>query len=266
MSSDRHPAQAVEAADAPTSGTTWIILPTYNEMENLPWISEAILAALPEAIVLVVDDDSPDGTGRLADELAANDPRIRVRHRAAKEGLGPAYLDGFGVALAGGADVIVQMDADGSHDPTALPSLIRPVLDGDADLVIGSRYVAGGQVEDWPASRRLISRGGSLFARIVLGLRQRDLTGGFKAWRASMLRAIPFEGVNAGGYVFQIEMTYRASKSGARVREVPITFRDRRLGTSKMSRRIIAEALVVVVQLRLSSFNRKAEPGPADVV
>ena len=132
--------------------------------------------------------------------------------------------------------------------------------------MIGSRYVAGGQVEDWPASRRLISRSGSLFARIVLGLRQHDLTGGFKAWRASTLRHIPFEGVNAGGYVFQIEMTYRASRSGARVREVPITFRDRRLGTSKMSRRIIVEALVVVVQLRLSSFNRKAEPGPADVV
>ena len=178
MSSDRHPAPAVEAA-APTSGKTWIILPTYNEIENLPWISEAILGALPEAVVLVVDDDSPDGTGRLADELAANDPRIRVRHRVSKEGLGPAYLDGFGVALAGGADVIVQMDADGSHDPTALPSLVRPVSDGDADLVIGSRYVAGGQVEDWPASRRLISRSGSLFARIVLGLRQHDLSGGF---------------------------------------------------------------------------------------
>ena len=253
MSSDRYPA-GVEAPDAPTSTSTWIVLPTYNEMENLPWISEAILAVLPEAIVLVVDDDSPDGTGRLADELAANDPRIRVRHRVAKEGLGPAYLDGFGVALAGRADVIVQMDADGSHDPTALPSLIRPVLDGGADLVIGSRYIAGGQVEDWPASRRLISRSGSLFARVVLGLRQHDLTGGFKAWRASTLSAIPFDGINAGGYVFQIEMTYRASRSGARIREVPVTFRDRVAGKSKMSRRIIVEALVIVVQLRLSSF------------
>ena len=265
MSFDRHPA-GVEAPDAPTSSATWIILPTYNEMENLPWISEAILAVLPEAIVLVVDDDSPDGTGRLADELAANDPRIRVRHRVAKEGLGPAYLDGFGVALAGRADVIIQMDADGSHDPTALPSLTRPVLDGDADLVIGSRYIAGGQVEDWPASRRLISRSGSLFARVVLGLRQHDLTGGFKAWRASTLSAIPFDGINAGGYVFQIEMTYRASRSGARIREVPITFRDRVAGKSKMSRRIIVEALVIVVQLRLSSFKRKSESGQTDTV
>ena len=260
MSSDRHPA-GCRGARRPDFESTWIILPTYNEMENLPWISEAILAALPEAILLVVDDDSPDGTGRLADELAANDPRIRVRHRVAKEGLGPAYLDGFGVALAGRADVIVQMDADGSHDPTALPSLIRPVLDGDADLVIGSRYIAGGQVEDWPASRRLISRSGSLFARVVLGLRQHDLTGGFKAWRASTLSAIPFDGINAGGYVFQIEMTYRASRSGARIREVPITFRDRVAGKSKMSRRIIVEALVIVVQLRLSSFKRKSESG-----
>jgi dolichol-phosphate mannosyltransferase len=235
-------------------------------MENLPGISSRILAALPEAVLLVVDDDSPDGTGQLADRLAADDRRIRVRHRVAKEGLGPAYLDGFGVALAGGADLIIQMDADGSHDPAALPSLVQPILDGDADLVIGSRYVAGGRVEDWPASRRLISRCGSLFARVVLSLRQQDLTGGFKAWRASTLSAIPFKGINAGGYVFQIEMTYRASRSGARIREVPITFRDRLAGESKMSRRIIAEALIVVIQLRLSSFNQKAESGRADTV
>jgi len=266
LSPDRSTAPAVQATDAPSPSATWIILPTYNEMENLPWISAAILEALPEAVLLVVDDDSPDGTGRLADQLAANDPRIRVRHRTSKEGLGPAYLDGFGVALAGGADVIVQMDADGSHAPAALPSLVGPITDGDADLVIGSRYVSGGQVEDWPASRRLISRCGSLFARVVLGLRQQDLTGGFKAWRASTLSGIPFEGINAGGYVFQIEMTYRASNAGARVREVPITFRDRQAGKSKMSRRIIVEALVVVVQLRLGSFNRKAESGRADIV
>jgi len=265
MSSDRHVAQAVQATDASISNATWIILPTYNEMENLPWISSAILGALPEAVLLVVDDDSPDGTGRLADELAANEPRIRVRHRAAKEGLGPAYLDGFGVALAGGADVIVQMDADGSHDPAALQSVIQPILDDDADLVIGSRYVSGGHVEDWPASRRLISRCGSLFARVVLGMPQHDLTGGFKAWRATMLSVIPFEGINAGGYVFQIEMTYRASQAGARVREVPITFRDRLAGKSKMSRRIIAEALIVVIHLRLSSSKRKARSGRADV-
>ena len=266
MSFDRNPAQAVGAADGPTTQATWIVLPTYNEMENLSWISSAILEAVPDAVVLVVDDDSPDGTGRLADQLAATDSRIRVRHRVAKEGLGPAYLDGFGVALAGGADVIIQMDADGSHDPTALPSLMAPILDGDADLVIGSRYAAGGKVEDWPASRRLISRSGSLFARAVLGLRQNDLTGGFKAWRASTLRTIDFDGINAGGYVFQIEMTYRASGSGARVREVPITFRDRRAGKSKMSRRIIVEAFIVVIQLRLGASNRKTQSGPVDLV
>lgn len=246
--------------DATTQEATWIVLPTYNELENLPGISAAILAALPAGVLLIVDDNSPDGTGQLADQLAANDPRIRVRHRAAKEGLGPAYLDGFGVALAGGADVIVQMDADGSHDPAALSSLVQPILDGDADLVIGSRYAAGGQVEDWPASRRLISRSGSIFARVVLGMRQHDLTGGFKAWRASTLSAIPFEGINAGGYVFQIEMTYRANQAGARVREVPITFRDRLAGESKMSRRIIAEALIIVIQLRLSSLSRRPSP------
>jgi dolichol-phosphate mannosyltransferase len=256
----------VAAPVAPASDSIWIVLPTYNEMENLPGISAAILEALPGAVLLVVDDDSPDGTGRLADQLAADDPRVRVRHRVAKEGLGPAYLDGFGVALAGGAGVVVQMDADGSHDPAALTSLTRPILDGDADLVIGSRYVAGGHVEDWPASRRLISRCGSLFARVVLGMRQHDLTGGFKAWRASTLSAIPFEGINAGGYVFQIEMTYRASRSGARIREVPITFRDRVAGKSKMSRRIIVEALVIVVQLRLSSLHGKSESGRADTV
>jgi len=242
------------ATDAPAANATWVILPTYNEMENLRWISDAILAVLPHAILLVVDDDSPDGTGRLADQLAAAEPRVRVRHRVAKEGLGPAYLDGFDVALAGGAGTIVQMDADGSHDAAALPTLVGPIHDGSADLVIGSRYAPGGQVEDWPLGRRLISRGGSLFSRVVLGLGQRDLTGGFKAWRASTLKAIPFEGIHAGGYVFQIEMTYRASRSGARVREVPITFRDRRAGKSKMSRRIVGEALVVVVQLRLGSL------------
>jgi dolichol-phosphate mannosyltransferase len=173
-----------------------------------------------------------------------------VRHRAQKQGLGRAYLDGFGVALAGGANVAVQMDADFSHDPAALPSLVGPIAAGVADLVIGSRYTKGGGVTDWGIGRRVISRGGSVFARVVLGLRQNDLTGGFKAWRAGTLAAVPFDGVHAGGYVFQIEMTFRASRAGARIREVPITFRDRRVGQSKMNRRIVVEALVVVVQLR----------------
>jgi len=231
-----------------------VVLPTYNEADNLPGIAAAILDALPGATLLVVDDSSPDGTGQLAERLAAEDPRIRVLHRPAKQGLGRAYLDGFRLALREQAAVVIQMDADWSHEPARLPHLIAPVTDGGADLVIGSRYVRGGQVVDWGLGRKVVSRGGSLFARTVLNLRANDLTGGFKAWRSETLAAIPFEGVHAGGYVFQIEMTWRATRAGARVRELPITFRDRRVGQSKMSRRIIAEALLVVVQLRLESL------------
>jgi len=248
---DTPPDRPAEAAGHPALGLgAWVILPTYEEAENLPGIAAAILEALPGATLLVVDDASPDGTGALAEGLAAADPRVRVRHRAGKQGLGRAYLDGFGVALDGGAVAVIQMDADWSHDPAALPSLLAPVTSGRADLVIGSRYTRGGRVEDWGMGRRIVSRGGSLFARTVLNLRANDLTGGFKAWRASTLGAVPFDGIHAGGYVFQIEMTYRASRAGARVAEVPITFRDRRVGRSKMSRRIIAEALLVVVRLR----------------
>ena len=228
----------------------WVVLPTYQEADNLEPIAAAILEALPSATLLVVDDGSPDGTGAIADGLAAADARVRVRHRPAKQGLGRAYLDGFGVALAGDADVVVQMDADFSHDPAVLPALLEPIATGRADLVIGSRYVAGGGVVDWGLGRRVISRGGSQFARTVLRLSPRDLTGGFKAWRAATLRDVPFDGIHAGGYVFQIEMTFRADRHGARIVEIPITFRDRRVGQSKMSRRIIVEALVVVVQLR----------------
>jgi dolichol-phosphate mannosyltransferase len=236
---------------APTPGQgVWVIVPTYNEADNLRPLASAILEVLPAATVLVVDDNSPDGTGRLADELTDAELRVRVLHRAAKQGLGRAYLDGFAVALEGGASTVVQMDADFSHDPASLPGLVGPVIDGAADLVIGSRYTPGGGVVDWGIGRRLISRGGSLFARTVLGLGPRDLTGGFKAWRGTTLAAVPFAGVHAGGYVFQIEMTFRASRAGARIQELPITFRDRRVGQSKMSRRIVAEALLVVVQLR----------------
>jgi dolichol-phosphate mannosyltransferase len=243
--------------DGTRGAGTWVVVPTYDEAENIGPISSAILEALPEAKVLVVDDGSPDGTGSIADGLAAADPRIRVRHRAAKQGLGRAYLDGFAIALEGGASSVVQMDADFSHDPVVLPELIRPLLDGSADLVIGSRYTKGGGVVDWGVGRRLISRGGSLFARTILGLTPHDLTGGFKAWRATTLAAVPFDGVHAGGYVFQIEMTFRASRAGARVHEIPITFRDRRVGQSKMSRRIVVEALVVVVQLRLEDLRSR---------
>ena len=244
------PVDAPDAHPADVAAGVWVVLPTYNEADNLGPISAAILASLPAATLLVVDDNSPDGTGRLADALAATEPRVRVLHRPAKQGLGRAYLDGFALALDGGARIVVQMDADFSHDPAALPGIVGPVAADAADLVIGSRYARGGGVVDWGIGRRIVSRGGSVFARTVLALAPRDLTGGFKAWRASTLAAVPFDGVHAGGYVFQIEMTFRASRAGARVQEVPITFRDRRIGQSKMSRRIILEALVVVVLLR----------------
>jgi dolichol-phosphate mannosyltransferase len=240
-----------------TGEATWVIVPTYNEADNIRPLAAAILAALPDATILVVDDSSPDGTGDIADELAAGDPRIRVRHRTAKQGLGRAYLDGFSVALTGSAAIVVQMDADFSHDPVALPSLVGPIQRGEADLVIGSRYTRGGGVVDWGLGRRLISRCGSLFARVVLGLSPNDLTGGFKAWRGTTLAAIPFDAIHAGGYVFQIETTFRASRARARIREVPITFQDRRVGQSKMSRRIIVEAFVVVVQLRLEELTSR---------
>jgi dolichol-phosphate mannosyltransferase len=239
-----------ETPVAGAAAQAWIVLPTYNEAENLEPISTAILAALPGSTLLVVDDGSPDGTGDIADGMAAADPRIRVLHRSTKAGLGRAYLAGFRVALDGGASAVVQMDADWSHDPEVLPELVAPIEDGSADLVIGSRYVAGGQVADWGLFRRFVSRGGSLFSRVVLGLPAHDLTGGFKAWRAGTLAGIDFAGVHSGGYVFQIEMTYRADRLGARIRELPITFRDRRIGQSKMSRRIVAEALIVVIGLR----------------
>jgi dolichol-phosphate mannosyltransferase len=233
----------------------WVVLPTYNERDNLEGISEAILASLPEAELLIVDDSSPDGTGQLADTISARQPRVQVLHRQAKQGLGAAYRHGFRWVLGQpGMRAAVQMDADFSHDPASLPALIKPVIDDVADLVIGSRYTPGGGVVDWGLGRRVVSRGGSLFARMVLGLSPHDLTGGFKAWRAETLASVPFDGVHAGGYVFQIEMTFRASRLGARIREIPITFRDRRVGQSKMSRRIVVEALVVVLQLRLEDL------------
>ena len=252
-----------EPAAAAVGTGSWVVLPTYNERENLSAIAAAILEALPGATLLVVDDSSPDGTGVIADALAAADPRVRVRHRAAKQGLGRAYLDGFGVALGEGAAAVIQIDADWSHDPAVLPALLAPIVDERADLVIGSRYTEGGGVEDWGFFRRFISRGGSTFARIVLGLGPHDLTGGFKAWRSTTLSSVPFDGVRAGGYVFQIEMTYRASRLGARVVEVPITFRDRRLGQSKLSRRIIVEALFVVMGLRWDELRGRGPVRPA---
>ena len=238
-----------EHADTGRHAGIWVVLPTYDEAENLEGISAAILAALPGCRLLVVDDASPDGTGEIADGLAAAEPRISVLHRAGKEGLGKAYMAGFAVALDGGATRVIQMDADWSHSPDYLPSLVAP-LDTGADLVIGSRYTRGGGVRDWGLLRQIVSRGGSLFAKIVLRLGPNDLTGGFKAWRRAALEAVDVERVHSGGYVFQIETTYLASRAGASVVEVPIVFKDREIGTSKMSKSIILEALVVVLKLR----------------
>ena len=230
-----------------------IVLPTYEERDNLPRVVEqieAVLPALPFAgDVLVVDDSSPDGTGELADELAAGRPWMHVLHRPRKEGLGRAYVAGFGWALERDYSHILEMDCDLSHPPAALPAMLD--ASRHADLVLGSRYVAGGGVEGWPASRRVISRGGCLYARTVLGVRLHDLTGGFKCFRRWVLESLDLSDVHAGGYAFQIELTYRAMRIGARVIEVPIVFTDRSLGRSKMSRDIVVEAVWKVPWLRL---------------
>jgi dolichol-phosphate mannosyltransferase len=229
---------------------TWLILPTYNEAENIAPFVEAVQAELPPgARVLIVDDSSPDGTGEIADRLATEREGVRVLHRPLREGLGPAYIAGFREALAGGAELILEMDSDFSHEPAYLPRLLE-AMEG-ADLAIGSRYVDGGGVGDWGAMRRAISRGGSAYARLVLGVPVADLTGGFKCFRRQVLEAIDLDAVQAKGYAFQVELTYRAVQRGFRVVEVPIVFRDRRVGSSKMSRAIVAEAIWRVPLLRL---------------
>jgi dolichol-phosphate mannosyltransferase len=228
---------------------TAIVIPTYNERAGLREIVGAVRAAISDATVLVVDDDSPDGTGAVADQLAAADPRVRVKHRAAKQGLGRAYVDAFLELLDEGWERIVQMDADFSHDPDDVPRLLA-ALDAGADLAVGSRYVPGGSTVNWSLGRRLLSRGGSLYARAVLGLPIRDLTAGFKAWRRETLARIPLGQIDAKGYGFQIEMTTRALRAGAKVVEVPIRFVDRRVGQSKMSETIFIEALTIVWRLR----------------
>lgn len=228
-----------------------VIIPTYNERENLEPIVQAVLQAEPRADVLVVDDNSPDGTGELADRLSAGSPRIQVLHRQKKEGLGRAYLHAFSWALEHGYSYILEMDADFSHDPKYLPRLIDEAEQG-AELVLGSRYVEGGGTVNWGAGRRMISRGGSLYARTILGVGIRDLTGGFKCFQRKVLEAIDLSSVRSTGYAFQIELTYRALKKGFRVKEVPIVFEDRRVGQSKMSRKIFLEALTMVWKLRLS--------------
>jgi dolichol-phosphate mannosyltransferase len=232
------------------AGPAWLVLPTYNEVENIEAFVAAVRAKLPaSARVLIVDDNSPDGTGEVADRLAAGDPGVTVLHRARKEGLGPAYIAGFRRALGEGAGLVLEMDADFSHDPGYLPALLE--ASERADLVIGSRYVPGGGVGDWTALRRAISRGGSAYARLVLGLSVRDLTAGFKCFRREVLEAIDLAAVRSRGYAFQVELTYRAIQLGFDVAEVPIVFRERREGSSKMGHSIVAEAVWRVPLLRL---------------
>jgi len=232
---------------------TLVIIPTYNERPNLSLLIPAVLAADPNLDVLVVDDNSPDGTGVLADILAQETSRVHVLHRDGKQGLGTAYLAGFRYALARDYDAIVEMDADFSHDPADLPRVLASVHGGEADLALGSRWIAGGSTRNWPWYRKLISRGGSWYARTVLGVPVRDLTGGFKCFHRRVLLALDLESVQTKGYAFQIELTYRALRAGFRVREVPITFAERVRGQSKMSGAIISEAMGAVWHLRFAS-------------
>jgi dolichol-phosphate mannosyltransferase len=240
----------------PPSGSL-LCLPTYDEIDNLPRmvdVLEGVRASVPGGLdVMVIDDDSPDGTGRLADELAATRPWLTVLHRTRKEGLGRAYLEGFAIALECGYERVLEMDADFSHDPAELPRLVQATIDG-ADLVLGSRYVPGGGVENWGIVRRIISSGGCAYARTILGMHVRDVTGGFKCFRRETLAAIDLERVDAQGYTFQIEMTYRALRQGFVVLELPILFRDRVAGGSKMSRSIVLEAAWRVPLLRLAAL------------
>jgi dolichol-phosphate mannosyltransferase len=256
--------RAGDYAACAMSATVWLIIPTYNEADNVRNIVVAAAAELQSAAphdhrILIVDDNSPDGTGAIADELAAEHEWVEVLHRPGKSGLGHAYLAGFARALGGGAQMVIEMDADFSHNPQYLPELLAAAE--DADLVLGSRYVPGGGVTDWGLLRRLVSRGGGSYARRILGVHVRDLTGGFKCIRREVLEAIDLPSVRAEGYVFQIEVTYRALLAGFRVREIPIVFADRAVGTSKMSTRIALEAMLLVPVMKRSAPTALARAG-----
>lgn len=227
------------------------IIPTYNEIEALPVTLERLRTAVPDSDVLIADDNSPDGTGEWADQVAADDPQVHVMHRRGKEGLGAAYIAGFRWALERDYDVIVELDADGSHRPEDLPRLLAEVP--RAHLVIGSRWVPGGSVVNWPLLRKLISRGGSLYARTMLGLGVRDITAGFRAFRRETLEAIDLDSIESVGYGFQVDMTFRVARLGFRIAEVPITFVERELGVSKMSGNIVVEAMLNVTRWGLSA-------------
>ena len=250
------------------SGPVWVIVPTYDERENIVPFVKSVRSELedlaPDHRVLVVDDSSPDGTGELADALARNDAKVEVLHRPSKLGLGPAYIAGFERALGAGAELIVEMDADFSHDPAYLGAMLHAAE--KADLVLGSRYVEGGGVRNWGAARRIVSRGGCWYARTVLGVDIADLTGGFKCFRREVLEAIDLESVRAQGYAFQVELTYRALQMGFRVEEVPIVFTERRIGASKMTKRIVLEAAWMVPQLRMSRAAKRPKTPVASPV
>jgi dolichol-phosphate mannosyltransferase len=249
------PGRPAGPTTSPTRRIPWVVLPTFNEAENVERIAEAIVAVLEMEAptgyrVLIVDDDSPDGTGDIADRLAAEQVGVEVLHRKEREGLGRAYVAGFRHALTRGAGYVLEMDADGSHDPRDLARLLAAVRNGGADLALGSRYVAGGRITAWSMPRRATSRGGCWYARKVLRIDVRDLTGGFKCFAGEVLEAIDLASVRSSGYAFQVELTYRALCAGFRVQEVPISFHDREHGSSKMSWRIALEAAIVVPQLR----------------
>jgi dolichol-phosphate mannosyltransferase len=234
-----------------------LCLPTYNERENLEQMIEALGGVLDTTVdrVLVIDDSSPDGTGEIADRLASEQPWVSVLHRETKQGIGPAYVAGFQRALSEGAELVLEMDCDFSHDPADVPRLIAAAA--DADLVLGSRYAPGGGTANWGLLRRIVSRGGCLYAQVILGLGVRDLTGGFKCFRREALESIDLDALSAHGYAFQIEATYRVKRAGLRVQEVPITFVERRAGTSKMTGSIVAEAMWRVPVLRLRALAGK---------
>jgi len=239
-----------------TPGRVVVVIPTYNEAENIAWIVTRVRRVLPRADVLVVDDGSPDGTGRIADELAAADPQVRVVHRSVKEGLGAAYLHGFRVALERGYDVIGEMDADGSHQPEQLPRLLAALE--DADLVLGSRWVPGGSVVNWPWARQALSRGGNLYTRLLLGIPVRDATGGFRLFRRTTLEKIDLASVRSVGYCFQADLAWRTVEAGLRVREVPIQFVERTRGESKMSPDVAVESLRRITVWGLRERRRQA--------
>lgn len=231
---------AYPVARPPIAGVV-VLIPTFNERENLSMIVSRTRAAVPDADILVLDDSSPDGTGDVADQLAAEDTSVRVLHRRAKEGLGAAYLAGFAWALERGYDVLVEMDADGSHQPEQLPTLLAALA--DADVVLGSRWVSGGSVVNWPILRKALSLGGNVYTRVLLGMPIGDATGGFRAYRASALRALDLHDVASQGYCFQVDLVWRAVRRGLTVVEVPITFVERTIGHSKMSQGVVGEAL-----------------------